>query len=81
MSDVQSDNAESFMRVFVPVEDASLDFEGGLLVPYRYGLTCVRGLRAEAAANDAEAARHAPLSDGSSVRRPPSGPAPAPGRR
>jgi hypothetical protein len=68
------------MRVFVPVEDASLDADGEMLVPYRYGLACVRGLRAQPAANDPDAARPAPLSDGSSVPRPSSAPACAPGR-
>lgn len=78
---MQSDDAEFRMRIFVPVEDASLDPEGGVLVPYRYGLNCVRGLRAQAAANDSAAECAAPVSDESAARRPSSGPACAPGRR
>lgn len=34
------------MRVFVPVEDASVDRRTGALVPYRCGVACVHGLRA-----------------------------------
>ena len=33
------------MRIFVPIEDASIDSEAGVLVPYRYGLTCAHALR------------------------------------
>jgi hypothetical protein len=33
------------MRVFVPVEDRSVDADAGVLVPYRYGLTCAHELR------------------------------------
>jgi hypothetical protein len=78
---MQSDKAEFRMRIFVPVEDASLDLEGGVLVPYRYGLNCVRALRAQTAANDCAAERTAPVSDEPAARRPSSGPACVPGRR
>ena len=33
------------MRVFVPVEDASVDADAGALVPYRCGITCAHELR------------------------------------
>ena len=33
------------MRVFVPVEDASVDADAGVLVPYRCGLVCAHELR------------------------------------
>ena len=33
------------MRVFVPVEDASVDADAGALVPYRCGVVCAHELR------------------------------------
>ena len=33
------------MRVFVPVEDASVDADVGALVPYRCGIACAHELR------------------------------------
>lgn len=33
------------MRVFVPVEDASVDADAGALVPYRCGIVCAHELR------------------------------------
>lgn len=68
------------MRVFVPLEDAAFDAEVGLLVPYRCGLTCVRGLRDEAPLDGAAGRPREPLSDGSGVRRPASDPTGARGR-
>lgn len=63
------------MRIFVPIEDASIDQEAGSLVPYRYGLTCARGLR------DGVWSEREPLSDGSSSHRLNSVPACPPYRR
>jgi len=69
------------MRVFVPVEDASIDDESVLLVPYRYGLACAHELRGALMLRDGVWSERVPLSDESSFRRPESGPAPVPGRR
>ncbi len=68
------------MRIFVPIEDASVDNETGALMPYRYGLTCAHELRGELVLRDGvwrerEAMNldvlslHS-ISDGSSFRRP-----------
>ncbi len=54
------------MRIFVPIEEASLDRELGPLVPYRQGLACVHALR-DARDRDDDVPR---LSDESSARRP-----------
>jgi len=63
------------MRVFVPVEDASVGPDIGVLVPYRQGLVCLHGLR-EGFSLDADGwLAFGPLSDGSSVRRPDARPA------
>ena len=69
------------MRVFVPVEDGSIDRESGVLVPYRYGLACAHELRGALALHDGVWSERASLSDEPSFRRPESGPAPAPDRR
>jgi hypothetical protein len=58
------------MLVFVPVEDASVDRDAGVLVPYRCGVACVHGLR-EGFTPDAEGwLAFGPISDESSARRP-----------
>ncbi len=58
------------MRVFVPLEDAAIGPESGVLVPYRQGLACLHGLR-DGFRLDADGwLSFGPLSDGSSVRRP-----------
>ena len=69
------------MRVFVPVEDGSIDRESGSLVPYRYGLACAHELRGALVLRDGVWSERAALSDESSLRRPESGPAAAPDRR
>jgi hypothetical protein len=68
------------MRVFVPVEDASVDADAGVLVPYRYGLTCAHELRSalvlrngvwtERAAINDESRSDRPRSDRASPTRP-----------
>ena len=73
------------MRVFVPVEDGSVDAEIGALVPYRCGVACAHELRgvlvlrdgvwqAPVAVNDGRLA----VSDGSRSDRPTSRPASSP---
>jgi hypothetical protein len=84
------------MRIFVPIEDASIDNEAGVLVPYRYGLTCAHELRgalvlrdgvwSECEAINANAINPGLINpglinDGSSIRRPASVPACSPGLR
>ena len=80
------------MRVFVPVEDQSLDGESGILVPYRQGLACVHGLRGDAAQEFRDSGEGFVLdedgwlcfgvvSDGSSARRPDARRSGPPGRR
>lgn len=79
------------MRIFVPIEDASIDHDAGVLVPYRYGLTCAHELRGalvlrdgvwseRAAINPCVMTRDA-INDGSSIHRPASVPACSPGPR
>ena len=58
------------MRVFVPVEDASVDADAGLLVPYRYGLTCAHELRSTLVLRDGVWAERAALNDESRSDRP-----------
>lgn len=58
------------MRVFVPVEDQSLDGEIEKLVPYRQGLACVHGLREGFSLGPDGWLNFGPLSDESSARRP-----------
>jgi hypothetical protein len=68
------------MRIFVPIEDASIDDDAGTLVPYRYGLACAHELRGALVLRDGIWAERDALSDGSSFRRPASVPACAPDR-
>ncbi len=69
------------MRVFVPVEDASVDAMTGVLVPYRCGVPCAHGLRGEFVLDEDGAWHFAPISDGSASRRPAPGRASSPDRR
>ena len=68
------------MRVFVPVEDASIDRESGLLVPYRYGLACAHELRGTLVLRDGVWSEGAAVNDESVSHRPESGPESAPDR-
>jgi hypothetical protein len=68
------------MRVFVPVEDASIDRESGLLVPYRYGLACAHEMRGTLVLRDGVWSERAAVNDESSSRRPESGPESVPDR-
>jgi hypothetical protein len=61
------------MRVFVPVEDRSVDADAGVLVPYRYGLTCAHELRGALVLRDGVWTERAPVSDESRSDRPTSG--------
>jgi hypothetical protein len=67
------------MRIFVPIEDASIDQDAGVLVPYRYGLTCAHGLRDALVLRDGVWSERETINDGSSFRRPGSAPACSPG--
>ena len=58
------------MRIFVPVEDASIDQEADMLVPYRYGLTCAHELRGALVLRDGIWCEREAINDGSSSRRP-----------
>lgn len=58
------------MRVFVPVEDASVDADAGVLVPYRYGLTCVHALRGALVLRDGVWAERTAVNDESRSDRP-----------
>ena len=58
------------MRVFVPVEDASVDADAGVLVPYRYGLTCAHELRGALVLRDGVWAERTALNDESRSDRP-----------
>lgn len=58
------------MRIFVPVEDASIDHESGLLVPYRYGLACAHELRGTLVLRDGVWSERAAVNDESASRRP-----------
>lgn len=69
------------MRIFVPIEDASIDNDAGVLVPYRYGLACLHELRGALVLRDGVWGEREAINDGSSIRRPASGPACSPGPR
>lgn len=69
------------MRVFFPVEDASVDREAGTLVPYRCGLACAHELRGALVLRDGCWTEQTAINDGSASGRPATGPAFAPGRR
>jgi hypothetical protein len=61
------------MRVFVPVEDSSVDADAGVLVPYRYGLACAHELRGALVLRDGVWAERAAINDESRSDRPTSG--------
>jgi hypothetical protein len=61
------------MRVFVPVEDSSVDADAGVLVPYRCGLTCAHELRGALVLRDGVWAERAAVNDESGSDRPESG--------
>jgi hypothetical protein len=69
------------MRVFVPVEDGSIDQEADLLVPYQCGVTCAHELRGALVLRDGVWRERAAINDESASRRPDSVPASAPDRR
>ncbi len=69
------------MRIFFPVEDASIDHEAGVLVPYRQGFACAHELRAPLTLRDGVWCEPDALSDGSTARPPTARPACAPDRR
>jgi hypothetical protein len=69
------------MRVFVPVEDGSIDHEAGLLVPYHCGVACAHELRGALVLRDGVWRERAAINDESASRRPDSVPASAPDRR
>jgi len=62
------------MRVFVPVEDGSVDADAGVLVPYRYGLTCAHELRGALVLRDGVWSERTAINDESRSDRPASGP-------
>jgi len=61
------------MRVFVPVEDASVDADAGALVPYRCGLVCAHELRGVLVLRDGFWREPVALNDESPSHRPASG--------
>ena len=61
------------MRVFVPVEDASVDADAGALIPYRYGLACAHELRGALVLRDGVWAERTAVNDESRSDRPMSG--------
>ena len=63
------------MRVFVPVEDASVDADAGVLVPYRYGLVCAHELRGALVLRDGVWAERTAVNDESRSDHPASDPA------
>jgi hypothetical protein len=58
------------MRVFVPVEDCSVDADAGVLVPYRYGLTCAHELRGALVLRDGVWTERTAINDESRSDRP-----------
>ena len=63
------------MRVFVPVEDGSVDADAGVLVPYRYGLTCAHELRGALVLRDGVWSERTAINDESRSDHPTSAPA------
>jgi hypothetical protein len=66
------------MRIFVPIEDASSAHANDVLVPYRQGFACAHELRGTLVLRNGVWCERALISDGSSARRPASGPASSP---
>ena len=69
------------MRVFVPVEDGSVDQEAGVLVPYHCGVACAHELRGALVLRDGVWRERAAINDEFASRRPDSVPASPPDRR
>jgi hypothetical protein len=69
------------MRVFVPVEDASVDAQVGALVPYRCGIACAHELRGALVLRNGIWSERVPINDESRSYRPTSDPASPPLRR
>ena len=69
------------MRVFVPVEDASVDAAAGALVPYRCGIACAHELRGVRVLRDGVWRAPVAINDESRSRPPESDPAAPPRRR
>ena len=69
------------MRVFVPVEDGSIDHQADILVPYRCGVACAHELRGALVLRDGVWRERAAINDESASRRQDSGPASPPDRR
>lgn len=68
------------MRIFFPVEDASIDHEAGVLVPYRQGLACAHELRDPLVLHEGVWSERDAFSDGSKARRPTAHPVCVPDR-
>lgn len=58
------------MRVFVPVEDRSVDADAGVLVPYRCGLACVHELAGALVLRDGVWTERTAINDESRSDRP-----------
>jgi hypothetical protein len=58
------------MRVFVPVEDASVDADAGVLVPYRCGIACAHELRGALVLRDGVWTERTAVNDESRSDRP-----------
>jgi hypothetical protein len=58
------------MRVFVPVEDRSVDADAGVLVPYRCGIACAHELRGALVLRDGVWTERTAVSDESRSDRP-----------
>jgi hypothetical protein len=58
------------MRVFVPVEDRSVDADAGVLVPYRCGIACAHELRGALVLRDGVWTERTALNDESRSDRP-----------
>jgi hypothetical protein len=69
------------MRVFVPVEDASVDADAGALVPYRCGVACAHELRGVLVLRDGVWRAPVPINDESRSRRREPDPDASPRRR
>jgi len=69
------------MRVFVPVEDASIDADTGALVPYRCGIVCAHELRGSLVLRNGVWSERVALNDESRSYRPTSDPVSGPLRR
>lgn len=69
------------MQIFVPVEDAGVDRDCGVLVPYRCGLVCAHELRDALVLRDGCWSEPDAVNDESATRRLTSRPAFAPGHR